>query len=287
MRRMPLILSKLSLPMLCLSMLSISMLTACNIWAAQALAGSSLNLNMNPSMDSSMGSDMDGEQARELVRKVQNLLRSDTSIARYTMRIETPEWQRSVRLDAWDDRPSRRFFIRILAPKKDQDTTWLKDGPNLWMYLPKLERDIRIPPSMMLSSWMGSDFTNDDLVKMESVVEDYTHRILSQSARQIVVESIPKPEAAVVWGKIVHSIRPDGVPLADDYYDEHGKHIRHLRFDQVRMLGGRMIPSRWTMQPLNEDHKQTIMLLEAIEFDTPIKDDIFSRANLRRKGGGR
>jgi len=117
--------------------------------------------------------------ATDLVSKVQDRLRSQTSYARYTMRIETAEWQRTVRLDAWDDRRHKRFFIRILAPRKDKDTTWLKDGGNLWMYLPKLERDIRIPPSMMLSNWMGSDFTNDDLVKMESVVEDYHHRLLS------------------------------------------------------------------------------------------------------------
>jgi len=225
-----------------------------------------------------------GDQARRLVQKVQDLLRSDTSIARYTMRIETPEWQRSVQLDAWDDRPSKRFFIRILRPKKDQDTSWLKDGANLWMYLPKLERDIRIPPSMMLSSWMGSDFTNDDLVKMESVVEDYTHRIVGNTAEEIIIESIPKPETAVVWGKIVHTIRPDGIPLSDDYYDEHGRHIRHLGFDQVRELGGRMIPARWTMQPLNEPGKQTVMLMEAVQFDVSIDASVFTRANLRRKG---
>ncbi|MDX8400999.1 MAG: outer membrane lipoprotein-sorting protein, partial [Mariprofundaceae bacterium] len=102
-----------------------------------------------------------GAEAADLIRKVQDLLRSDTSIARYTMRIETPDWQREIRFDAWDDRPRKRLFIRVLAPPKERGSAWLKDGGNLWMYLPKLERDIRIPPSMMLSSWMGSDFTND------------------------------------------------------------------------------------------------------------------------------
>lgn len=227
----------------------------------------------------------DDAEAKALVKKVQDLLRSDTSIARYTMRIETPEWQREVRLDAWDDRLSKRFFIRILAPKKDRDTTWLKDGGNLWMYLPRLERDIRIPPSMMLSSWMGSDFTNDDLVKMESVVEDYHHRLIHRDQQKFVIESIPRPEAAVVWGKIVHTISVDGIPLADDYYDEHGRHIRHLSFDQVRMMDGRRIPTRWIMQPLNDEAargKRTVMLLESIRFDVPIPDSVFTRANLRR-----
>jgi len=229
-----------------------------------------------------------GEQstivARDLVQQVQNRLRSDTSIARYTMRIETADWQRQVRLDAWDDRTKKRFFIRILAPRKDKNTTWLKDGENLWMYLPKLERDIRIPPSMMLSNWMGSDFTNDDLVKMESVVKDYTHTLLSDQDGIYTVESVPKPDAPVVWGKIVRRITHDVMPLSEDYYDEHGKHIRKMVFDQVQHLGGRDIPSRWTMQAVDTPDKRTVMILENIVFDAPIKGHVFSRANLRSKG---
>ncbi len=222
--------------------------------------------------------------ARELVQKVQNRLRSNTSIARYTMRIETADWQREVRFDAWDDRIHHRFFIRILAPRKDRNTTWLKDGENLWMYLPKLERDIRIPPSMMLSNWMGSDFTNDDLVKMESIVEDYSHRLLSDQDGIYTVESTPKPDAPVVWGRIVRRISHDAMPLSEDYYDEHGKHIRRLTFDQVRRMGGRDIPTRWIVQPLATPQKRTVMLLESVTFDAPIPDRTFSRANLRSAG---
>jgi len=221
--------------------------------------------------------------ARELVQQVQDRLRSDSSVARYTMRIETADWQREVRLDAWDDRARKRFFIRILAPRKDKNTTWLKDGGNLWMYLPKLERDIRIPPSMMLSNWMGSDFTNDDLVKMESVVVDYRHRFVSDADGVYVVTSVPKPNAPVVWGKIVRRITHDGIPLSEDYYDEHGHHMRQLTFDQVQQMGGRRIPTRWIMQAVDEPDKHTIMILERITFDAQIADHVFSRANLKRQ----
>jgi len=222
--------------------------------------------------------------ARDLIRQVQDRLRSDTSIARYSMRIETADWQREVRMDAWDDRTKKRFFIRILAPRKDKNTTWLKDGGNLWMYLPKLERDIRIPPSMMLSNWMGSDFTNDDLVKMESVVEDYNHKLLADVDGVYVVESVPKPNAPVVWGRIVRRITHDAMPLSEDYYDEHGKHIRQLIFDRVRHMGGRDIPSRWIMHPMDKPEKRTVMILESISFNVPIKAQIFTRANLRQSG---
>ncbi|RMH51462.1 MAG: outer membrane lipoprotein-sorting protein [Zetaproteobacteria bacterium] len=211
-------------------------------------------------------------------------MRAERSIARYTMRIETAQWRRTLRFDAWDDRSGHRFFIRVLAPRKERDTTWLKDGANLWMYLPRLERDIRIPPSMMRSSWMGSDFTNDDLVKMDAIVRDYRHRIIGDDGAIYTVESTARPDAPVVWGRIVHRIGHDGLPRTDDYYDEHGRHIRTITFDRVRTMDGRRIPTRWVVQPSATPGRRTVMLLERITFDPPIPARIFSRANLRRAG---
>jgi len=225
----------------------------------------------------------DADEALQAMVKLQNLLRSQTSTATYTMRVVTPEWKRSVRFETWDDRPGKRFFIRITSPKKDKDTSYLKLRGNLWLYLPKLERDIRIPPSMMLSSWMGSDFTNDDLVKSASVVEDYTHHIIAHDKNSVTIESIPKPDAPVVWGKLVHVIRTDGIPLFEAFYDEHGHKRRMLIFEDVKELGGRRIPSRWIMRPLDESDKQTVLELERIEFDPEIPDSIFTRANLKRQ----
>jgi len=220
--------------------------------------------------------------ATTLIRHVQDMLRSDTSIARYAMHIETPDWQREIRFDAWDDRRRKRLFIRVLSPRKERGAAWLKDGGNLWMYLPKLERDIRIPPSMMLSSWMGSDFTNDDLVKMESVVEDYTHRITAEDETGWTVESIPRPDAPVVWGKLVHRIGRDGLPLEERFFDEHGRLARTLRFLDPRVMDGRRIPTRWVMQPADKPGRRTEMRIERIDFDAPIPDSVFTRANLRR-----
>ncbi|MDQ6967738.1 MAG: outer membrane lipoprotein-sorting protein [Mariprofundaceae bacterium] len=225
--------------------------------------------------------DMD---AKNIIQKVQDLMRSNTSTARYMMQIKTPDWQRSIRFDAWDERADKRFFIRVLSPKKEKDTAWLKSGKNLWMYLPKLERDIRIPASMMLSSWMGSDFSNDDLVKMDSVVEDYHHRIIAKGKQSVTIESTAKPDAAVVWGKIIHVVSTEGIPLSDDYYDEHNTHIRHLDFSEVRLMDGRRIPTLWTMIPLQKEGKKTLLKLERATFDKPIKSSIFTRVNLRRVG---
>ncbi len=219
--------------------------------------------------------------ATEIVRKVQDLLRSDSSYARYTMVITTPDWQRELRFDSWDDRQHKRFFVRILAPRKDKNTTWLKDGSKLWMYIPRLERDLRIPPSMMLSSWMGSDFTNDDLVKMESVVEDYEHTLVADQDGVMVIESIPHPDAAVVWGKLVHRINHDFIPLSVDYYNEHGQLVRTMRYRDVREMDGRRIPVVWSIEPLSEPGKKTTLTLETVDFDVPLSASMFTRRHLR------
>jgi len=135
--------------------------------------------------------------ATDLILKAQEMLKSDINIDVYSFEIIRLNWQRIMRIKSWDDRPDKRFFIHVLAPKKEKDATFLKVRGNLWMYLPKLERDIKIPPSMMLNSWMGSDFTNDDLVKPSSVVENYSHRLLARygtgDAEVAVIESLPWP----------------------------------------------------------------------------------------------
>ena len=220
--------------------------------------------------------------AREIIAQVQELLRAETSTARYAMTIVTPEWHRTLRFDAWDDRRHRRFLIRILEPRKERGVGWLKDGGNLWMYMPKLERDIRIPPSMMLSSWMGSDFTNDDLVKMESLVDDYEHHLIAQDDKGVTIESLPKPDAPVVWGKIIHRVGRDGLPVFSDYYDEHGTRVRRLAFLEPRMMGGRRIPTLWIVLPDAKPGHRTEMRIERVSFNVPIDPEIFTRANLRR-----
>ena len=221
-------------------------------------------------------------EAREVIVRLQKLLRSDTNIARYTMTVKTPDWTRSITMDSWDDRPGKQFFIRVLAPKKDRGVSYLKQGNNLWMYMPKLERDIRIPPSMMLSSWMGSDFTNDDLVKSSSVIDDYTHRLINRDGKLLTIESIPKEDAPVVWGKLVHVVHSDGIPISEVFYDEDGEKVRTLEFSDVREVAGRTIPTSWVMLPADEPGKSTELRIDSIEFDPPITDTVFTRANLKR-----
>ena len=224
------------------------------------------------------------DEAYEVMVRLQELLHSETSIASYSMRVVTPDWQRTIHFDSWDDRPGKRAFIRILSPKKDKGTAYLKDGGSLWMYLPNLERNIRVPPSMMLSSWMGSSFTYDDLIMAGSVAEDYTHAVVAGDQELITIESTPKPEAPIVWGKLVHVVTREGIPVSEEFYDENGKKQRELKFEDVREMDGRQIPTRWVMRQFDDSGKWTVLQIESVQFDSEIAGSVFTHANMKRGG---
>jgi outer membrane lipoprotein-sorting protein len=191
-------------------------------------------------------------------------------------------------LHVWMDRP-KNSFLRITAPAKDADITSLRIDSEMWNYIPAIERSIKIPPSLMLQPWLGSDFSNDDLVKESSLVNDYTHRMLEDKRVDgndvYQVEGLPKADAAVVWGKIVYTIRKnDFVPLKLEYYDERGELIRSLTYSDIRTMDGRSIPTRWEMQPMTKTGKKTTIIVRSIVYDKPINPEIFSLRNLKQKG---
>lgn len=228
------------------------------------------------------------DEADALIRLMESLTRSETNVSSYKMQIIRPGDNRELRLKTWDDRVGSKSFIHILSPRRDANTTFLKVEGNLWMYLPRLERDIKIPPAMMLNSWMGSDFTNDDLVRESSSVEDYTNSILiketgPEGTELITIESIPHPDAPVVWGKVVAKIRSDGIPVLQQFYDEDGVLIRTMSYENVEIRGERKLPTRIVMTPELEVGHSTIMLIEDVIFDKPIDPEIFTRSNLGRR----
>jgi outer membrane lipoprotein-sorting protein len=202
------------------------------------------------------------------------------------MTIITPRWQRTLQLRAWMDRP-RRSFIRILEPAKEKGIGSLRIGAEMWNYLPNVERTIKIPPSMMLQPWMGSDLTNDDLVKSSSVIDDYTHRILREEvvagAPAYVLELMPKPDAAVVWGKIIYWVRKgDFIPLKQEFYSERGDLVRTMTFSEVRPMAGRTIPTRWELRPADKPGNMTTFVVKSALYDQPIADEIFTQRNLQK-----
>jgi hypothetical protein len=206
--------------------------------------------------------------------------------ADFDMVITTPGWSRTLALVVRMDRPGKSF-LRVTSPAKDAGISSLRVGNEMWNYIPAIERMVKIPPSLMLQPWLGSDFTNDDLVKESSLVNDYTHKLLDSpkpdGTGQYLVEALPKPESAVVWGKILYATRADFVPLKQEYFDERGRSVRTLVYSDVRRLDGRDVPTRWEMKPLDKPGKSTTILIKSATYDRTLDSEIFSLRNLARR----
>ena len=224
--------------------------------------------------------------AEEVIRRADERLRGKTSYAEMTMKIVKPDWSREISLKSWA-KGTRLALILITAPARDQGTTFLLRDKEVWNWVPSIERIIKIPPSMMMQSWMGSDFTNDDLVKESSVVEDYTHRLAGDSTIDgrlcYMVELTPKPDAAVVWGKVLVWItRQDFLQLRVEYYDEEGALASVMKMSDIKLMGGRLLPTRMEMSPADKPDQATILTYLKLEFDRPLEDAFFSEQNMKR-----
>lgn len=223
---------------------------------------------------------------REIVEKVESLLWANAMQGEFDMRIVTPRWERTLSLRIWMERP-KRSFVRVLAPAKEAGIGSLRIGNEMWNYLPAVERTIKIPPSMMLQPWMGSDFTNDDLVKQSSAIDDYVQKVLGEESVDgealWKVEALPKPDAAVVWGRIVYWVRRDFIPVKQEYFSDRGELARVMTFGEIRLVGGRTIPTRWEMKPLGKPGNSTTIVVRDARYNVPIDDEIFSQRNLQKR----
>lgn len=231
-----------------------------------------------------------GQTAEDIVRRSEDILKGKTSQGTFRMIIETPDYTRSMEMDTWWV-GNEKALIVVTSPRREAGNKTLKLKNELWMYLRNTETTIKVPPSMMLQSWNGSDFTNDDLVRESSLIDDYTMRILARDSVAGVptwkVELLPRPDAPVVWGRIVHWVlMADYLPARTEYYDESGARMRTMLYENVRRMGGRSIPTRWSMvNDQKPGHRTTFEYLE-VAFDVAISDRVFSFRELE-KGSAR
>ena len=220
-----------------------------------------------------------------ILNNVDDVYRSNASHGILTLSVKTSNWQRSLTLEQWS-KGNDMHLLKVLKPKKEKNLATLRVDKNVWNYMPKVKRVVKIPSSMMSSSWMGSHFTNDDLVKQSRMVIDYDFSITYEGLRDgvdiVEISCIPKKNAAVVWGKVeVIVYRNDFIPLNIVYYDEDLKLSRTLKFSNIQVLGGKKIPLQMKMVPTDEPEESTAILWEKIEFDIVIKDDFFSLRKLQ------
>ncbi len=219
-----------------------------------------------------------------LLTRIDALYRSTSSIARMEILVTSPRSTRSLRLRAWT-RGEDEALIAIEAPPREEGTVTLRVGDNLWNYLPRIARTIRVPPSMMLGSWMGTDFTNDDLVKESSLRKDFASRIdrRSETPPGWWVALDVKPGIVGRWARIEMLVSDDLLPIEERHFDRKGRLARTMTFDEIRMLGGRRLPAHLTLTPTDTPNQRTELRYLDVQFDVPIPDDTFSLSRLERR----
>lgn len=228
----------------------------------------------------------DDQQAQATVDRVARLFSSKSSIATVEMQISTENWQRNLSMKIWS-LGEDKIRVRISSPREDMGTGVLKVGSDIWYYLPKANRTIKMPPAMTMSSWMGSHFTLDDLVKESHLARDYFTVLSFEGERNGVgvyeITLTPRPDAVVVWGKILLEVRrADHMPTWQRYYDEDEKLVRELTFSEYKTLSGKLLPTRLVMRPLDKPGEQTTIVYNDIAFDVPISEETFSLRSLER-----
>lgn len=220
-------------------------------------------------------------KALELLEKMDNLYQQENSYARMTMEITTPDYERSMTMETWSIGLDYSL-VRILEPQKDRGVATLKREKEMWNYLPKVQRVVKVPPSMMMGSWMGSDFTNDDLMREGSWVDGFQVTLTERDGAYIL-DLVAKPDTVTVWGAM--QIQVDAatlLPLKQIYFEEDGSAAREMRFSEVKTFGDVTLPTVMELVPLNKPNQFTRIIYQSMEFDLDIDSEFFTLQNLRR-----
>jgi len=221
-------------------------------------------------------------EAEEIVRKVDHNMRGKNVYMKMHMTIKTKNHQRTMGMESWSE-GKKKSFVKITSPSKDRGITFLNLNGQMWQYVPKIERVIKIPPSMMLQNWMGSDITNDDVVKQSSIVDDYHAKLLSKKGNIATIQLTPKPNAAVVWGKIISTVNTGNyTEIQDVFYDESGNKIRIFTYKNVKRFGKYNLPTVWKIKPLTKKYNSTTLVIEKAVFDGQISSQYFRKSALKR-----
>ncbi len=224
--------------------------------------------------------------AREIVKKAVDKMRGETSRAEVTMSIIRPSWQRTLSMKTWT-KGTEYSMILVTEPAREKGTAYLKRKNEIWNWVPRIGRTVKLPPSMMKQSWMGSDFRNDDLIKESSMVEDYTHELAGDTVLNdrdcYRIHLTPKPNAPVVWGRIdLWITKKEYLQLRVEFYNEDGELIDIMRGSEIREMDGRVITTVLEMLPADKEGHKTVLEYESIRFNEPISNDFFTVQNMKR-----
>ncbi|MEN8125167.1 MAG: outer membrane lipoprotein-sorting protein [Bacteroidota bacterium] len=225
--------------------------------------------------------------AEEIIKRADEKMRGKTNTSSMEMQIIRPTWKRSVSMKSWG-RGMDYSMTYITAPAKDKGQVFLKRKTEMWNWMPSIGRMIKIPASMMSQGWMGSDYTNDDILKESSIVYDYNHKIVGEENIEgfdtYKIEMIPKEEAAVIWGKIYKWITKDDefIQLRSEYYDEDDELVKSDFAYDFKTMDGRLIPARIEIIPADEEGKKTVLYIKEIKFDVDLPESFFSQQKMKK-----
>ncbi len=224
--------------------------------------------------------------ASDIIKKAEDKFRGAQTTAEIAISIQRPKWTRTMELKSWS-KGSKYSMTLITAPARDKGTVFLKKDKEVWNWIPSVERTIKLPPSMMSQSWMGTDLTNDDLVKESSMVNDFTHTLLGKETMGgkecYKIQSVAKEDAAVVWGKVISWIdTKDYIQMKAEFYDEDEELVNTFTGLNVKMMGGKMIASKMEIIPANKKSQKTTFEYKSLDFTTAISDDFFTVQNMKK-----
>ena len=224
--------------------------------------------------------------AKEIIKAADDKNRGESNYAEMTMKIVRPTWEREVKLKSWGK--DRDYSLTLITyPAKEKGQAFLKRENEMWSWNPTIKRMIKLPPSMMSQGWMGSDYSNDDILKESSIVVDYDHSVIGPDTIEgkdcWKIQLLPKEDAAVVWGKVIKWVtQGDYLQLRTEYYDEDEYLVRTEMATKIKLMHDREIPTYIEIIPADESGKKTIVTLDKAEFDIDIPDNYFSQQYMKR-----
>jgi len=226
------------------------------------------------------------QTAQEIIQRADEKYRGKSSYSEMTIDIVRPKWSKQMKIKGWSK--GTKFSVSIVtSPAKEKGTVFLMRDKEVWNYMPTIDRTIKFPPSMMLQNWMGTDLTNDDLVKQSSILEDYTHKITGEEVKEgytcWVIELTPKEDAPVVWGKVLIWVdQSEYMMLQSDYYDEDDFLVNQMIGSDVKDFSGKKLPSKLRVVPIENKGQETILTYDTLEFDLKIPDQYFTTNYIKR-----
>lgn len=228
----------------------------------------------------------DEPTANDVIKKAQDKFRGAQTTAQISITIQRPKWSRTMQLKTWSKGTAYSMTL-VTSPARDKGTVFLKKGNEVWNWIPSVERTIKLPPSMMSQSWMGTDLTNDDLVQESSMVDDFTHTLNGKETiagkECYKITSVAKEDAAVVWGKVVTWIdTKDYIQMKTEFYDEDDELVNTFVSSNIKPMGGKMVASKMEIVPADKKDQKTVFEYLSLDFKTPISDDFFTVQNMKK-----